>query len=405
VNAVAKQHPEHGGLPRRTHIPIVSCPAGVAAYLIFSSVAGYAAEPIDTVRLADGSTVKGEILRLNDDDELVVDTEFADEVEIEVEHIVGIEVNRPFTVRRLDGEKITGYLAISPDGRLIVQDTPTVPAQSQAPAPVPALEKPTPATDSTAPPADFRPLETVAATFISFRDIDWLEEKPAFYRYEAEINVGVQAARGNSHTTDLHFDARFEPSFGWDTITLSAQYDKKDAEGDTTTDRLLAAGVYEHDFDRRWIGGLISTYERDRQRDLTKRLINAAGGGYKFYDHDPMHLKTFIAFAYVIEDFEMNSADRDFPGALWRLDFERDLYKDDITFYHNHQFVESFEQLSNFLVQTTTGLAIDIFDFTLSAEVQFDWNNDPSEDSDEQDVRYLLKLGYEFEGDENDWWQ
>jgi hypothetical protein len=37
--------------------------------------------------------------------------------------------------------------------------------------------------------------------------------------------------------------------------------------------------------------------------------------------------------------------------------------------------------------------------------VLFDWTNEPATDSKEEDTRYLLKIGYEFEGEENDWWQ
>ncbi len=205
--------------------------------------------------------------------------------------------------------------------------------------------------------------------------------------------------------TDRHFDGRFEPKFGWDTITLEAEYDKKKADGDTTTDRLLAALVYEHDFDRRWIGGVIGSVERDTQRDLKRRIISGAGGGYKIFDFDPTHLRVLLALVYVIEDFDVQANDREQPGALWRLDFERDLYKDDVSFYHHDQLVKSFTQAGNLFAQTTTGLKVDISDFTLSAEVQFDWTNQPAADSKKQGTRYLLKIGYEFEGDETDWWQ
>jgi hypothetical protein len=66
---------------------------GAAAWVLFWPLVAHAGKPIDTVRLGDGSVVKGEILHLNEDDELVVDTQFADEVAIEVERIVAIEVN------------------------------------------------------------------------------------------------------------------------------------------------------------------------------------------------------------------------------------------------------------------------------------------------------------------------
>ena len=67
----------------------------------------------------------------------------------------------------------------------------------------------------------------------SFDDIDWIDEKQTYFRYEAEVNLGAQAARGNTDTADLHFDALFEPTFGWNTIRLLGEFDKKEADGDT----------------------------------------------------------------------------------------------------------------------------------------------------------------------------
>ena len=45
-------------------------------------------------------------------------------------------------------------------------------------------------------------------------------------------------------------------------------------------------------------------------------------------------------------------------------------------------------------------------DFSLKLELQFDYNSDPaSSNAEKQDVRYFVKLGYDFEGDQNDWFK
>ena len=52
------------------------------------------------------------------------------------------------------------------------------------------------------------------------------------------------------------------------------------------------------------------------------------------------------------------------------------------------------------------GIELDLFgDFTLSAEFRIDWDNEPAENAKKTDTRYMLKIGYAFEGDEDDWWK
>jgi hypothetical protein len=70
-------------------------PRAALAWILLWPLVVHAAEPVDTVRLDDGSVVRGEILRLNQDDELVVDTEFSDDVAIEVEQRCSVDSSRP----------------------------------------------------------------------------------------------------------------------------------------------------------------------------------------------------------------------------------------------------------------------------------------------------------------------
>jgi putative salt-induced outer membrane protein YdiY len=284
-----------------------------------------------------------------------------------------------------------------------------------------------PAAVEIAETAEIGPEEIPAAVEIpegrqfSFDDVDWIREKPTYLRYDADLNVGIQLARGNTDTTDLHFDARFEPSFGWNTLRLSGQYDKKSADNETTTDRWKASIVYERDFRRRWFVGAANTYESDKQRDLDLRFIVAAGVGYRFFDEDPTHLSVLPALAYVNENFktvltnveedpnlppiwEKSSDDTDYAAFQLKFDFTRDLYKDDITFFHNNMYLQSFQDIDDIIVETRTGISFDMaWDLVLTAEVETDWENVPAEDAKKWDTRYMLKIGFEFEGDENDW--
>ncbi len=415
--------------------------------------------PSDEVTTRDGSVLKGKISRV-EDDELILDTDYSNDVAIDVAHIVDLESERRFSVRLVSGEIISGFLEVS-DGRIVLREsllTPAEPGAEQAPETV-GLEAiagevlpatPAPGVDriavqaapsaGEAPPPDViderprdegkleiaatpKPDPAAPATAIeppvvrsfTFDDVDWIRKKPAYLRYAAEFNTGAQAARGNSDTTDLHFDALFEPSFGWNTVRISGVYDKKKAGESTTANRWRAEAAYERDFLRRWFVGVANTYESDRQKDLDLRFIVSGGVGYRFFDEAPTFLSVLPALAYVNENFEefvdpvtnvkLPSEDSQYVAFQFQTDFETDLY-DDVSFFHNHTYLSNLQDLGDILVETRTGIGFDMpWNLVLAAEFQSDWENEPAQDAKQLDTRYMLTVGFELRGDENDWFQ
>jgi len=394
---------------------------------------------VDQITIKDGSVLKGEIKRV-ENDELILDTEFADDVVIDVEHIVNIQSKQHFSVRLLTGEIISGFLTVS-NGKIVLRESLPDPGEPKAAvaaeesdfekrSPKAAPEKFDPEVDGVVQQATLDDLQQGAATpelaeptdswsaefqsdgessdgrQFSFDDVDWIREKPTYFRYDADLNVAIQLARGNTDTTDLHLDARFEPSFGWNTLRLTGIYDKKSADNDTTTNRWKASLIYERNFRRRWFVGAANTYESDAQRDLDLRAIVAVGVGYRFFDEDPTHLSVLPAIAYVNENFADDTDDTNYAALQLTFDFSKDLYKDDITFFNKLMYLNNLQSLSDIIIETRTGIAFDMpWDFVLSAEVETDWENEPAEDATKWDTRYMLKIGFEFEGDEYDWFK
>jgi hypothetical protein len=396
--------------------------------------------PVDTITVKDGSVLKGEIKRV-EHDELVLDTDYSDDVIIDVKHIVGIKSKQQFSVRLVSGEIISGYLVVS-DGKIVLRESLPPPGEAKAEAPeqveladgageerpatplpgagelalgatpsaaqrpqpavTPADEEPrqaileeldrdearaeVAAASEIAPPETPPAIEPPAGRNFTFDDVDWIREKPTYLRYDAEFN----------------------------TLRITGEYDKKTADGDTTTNRWRAEAAYERDFFRRWFVGAGNSYESDRQKDLDLRIIAGAGVGYRFYDEDPTHLSVLPALAYVNENFEevidangvKSSDDTDYVAFQFKTEFERDLYNDDITLFHKSMYLNNLQHLSDIIIEARTGIEFDMpWDLVLSAEFQSDWENEPAEDAKKLDTRYMLKIGFEFEGDESDWFQ
>ena len=353
----------------------------------------------DTVTLKDGSLLKGKIKRV-ENGELILDTDYADDVSIDVEHIVGVASDQEYTVRLIGGEKLSGFLAVS-DGTIFMRRDLKATRESEAIASPEEIE-----------PADAEPLVDSTPNLpaeereFRFDDVDRIDQKQSYFWYVAEINIGAQVAKGNTDTTDLHLDALFEPTFGRNTLRLAGEFDKKEADGDTTTNRWRTSLEYERGIGRRWFIGAANSYEGDVQRDLELRIIAAAGAGYRFFNEDPTFLSVMPAIAYVIETFEDSNDDTDYAAFHWKFNLTRDLYKDDISIYHNHLYLNSLKDLSDIIIETRTGIEFDLaWDFTLSAEFQSYWDNIPAGGADKLDTRYILKIGYEFDGDQEDWFQ
>jgi putative salt-induced outer membrane protein YdiY len=108
----------------------------------------------------------------------------------------------------------------------------------------------------------------------------------------------------------------------------------------------------------------------------------------------------------VNENFADDTDDTNYVALQLSSDFSRDLYKDDITFFNKLMYLNNLQSLSDIIIETRTGIAFDMpWDFVLSAEVETDWENEPAEDAKKWDTRYMLKIGFEFEGDQYDWFK
>jgi len=399
---------------------------------------------VDRVTVKDGTVLKGKIKRV-DDDKLILDTDYSDDIAIDVGHIVDVESTQQFSIRLITGEILSGFIEVS-DGKIILREALPAPEASEAPvAPreihladttagataTPALPEAGAASTEMPPIAQGEPPGTsvdelhpedeqrqpvqpsaaeraqtadVGGREFDFEDVDWIRKTPPFLRYEANLNAGAQLARGNSDTTDLHFDARFDPSFGWNTIRIFGEYDKKTADGETTTNRWDANLAYERNFRRRWFVGLNNSYEADHERDLNLRIVAGAGVGYRFFDVDPTFLSVLPSIAYVNENYKLAADDANYAAFRMQIDFTRDLYKDDIHLYHNSVYLDNLQHLKDINIDTRTGIEIDMpWDLALSAEFQANWENEPAMGTKKLDTRYLLKVGFKFAGDENDW--
>jgi putative salt-induced outer membrane protein YdiY len=342
----------------------------------------------DVVRMKSGDVVTGRIERADEDD-VVIDPDFADTIEIELKYIASIETKNPVKVTFKDGRERTGFIELDAEGRMQVRTEPSR-WEKQHPDGQRFLR------GVRQPPAGTKePLPDL-------RGIQELEL--AYYRYEANLELGLSAASGNTNSSSLDFGAGVEPSWGPNAMQINAKLTRQTSNDELSAETWNVGLRYVRELPTNWLVSLYGTVESDPFQLLDLRSAVALGPGYRFFDVDPTHLAVGLGVAYVNEDFSVAGADRTFPAVIWTLDFEQEFFGDDVTFYHNHYLIQSFTG-SELIFNSTQGLKLDLWgDLDLKFEFDYDHTSEPAPGvTQKDDLRYLVKLDLEFEGDERDW--
>jgi len=333
----------------------------------------------DTVQLRNGDVLTGTVVSF-DAKELTLKTAYAGAVVIKVAEIDRVATDEPVSVTWSDGREATGRVVTDADGNMSLDDG------SGGVIPMSLSE-----VSSMAPP------------------------RPWFHN-TGSITVGFSGATGNTETQAYYIAAEARPSFGKNTISFSGQLNRSEAEvdgtNDTTASNWRALLQYDRYLTDHWYWFLNNGWENDDLKDLNVRISAATGAGYRFWNDEMRYLTAELGPGFVYENFTrvqfendpgnpfddvVINPDRDYITGRWALDFNHGIFDPGKRFFHNHILLVRADNAETFIFQSATGLRIDVYaGFNLGFELQFDWNNDPAFGAKEEDLRYLLTMGYAF---------
>jgi len=118
-------------------------------------------------------------------------------------------------------------------------------------------------------------------------------------------------------------------------------------------------------------------------KDLDVRLVPSVGPGYQFYETELTNLSVELGPAYVIEKYDESDDDK-YVAAQSKINFDHYLYKKIFQFFHFDLVLLSFEDTS------------DIKYFNLTAQWNWEWDNDPAPGDDRSDHEYILSVGVQY---------
>lgn len=312
----------------------------------------------DVVVLANGDRITGEVKRVWDE-ELFIETEYADEFPISLDQIVSIETDEVMEIELRDHTKVEGRLALDESGTMVlVTEEQTLP---------------------------FAP-----------SGIEELEEIEDGFDWEARSDLSFKATEGNSETMDTRWQAALTVKKGDHRHGAHARLEQIEQEGTTTRDQTTLGYRYSWFFAERWFFAAGTGYERDPVRDLDLRVTPGAGIGHQFFD-DAYRLFEFSLGVAGIRE-EIAGVREDSSAAQWDMRYRRKVLKGDLEFFHDQKVWHYVAGRENTVVETRTGIRWDLWrDIYMNAQVNWDWEAEPAAGAEKEDVTYALGVGVEFD--------
>lgn len=317
----------------------------------------------DTVVTANGDTLHGQITGMRDG-KLVIEAPYA-EVTLGWDQVRSVSTDGNAVVTLEDGSQVIGAIAVTGDGRLSVQP------------------------DDAAGPVVFEP-----AAVAKIHPGDTPE--PAL-RTSGYVNIGLRATNGNTDSESYFGAGEFVARTQTNRYTIGASATYAEEDGETSANEKRAYARYDHFVSERWYVNTNMSFLRDEFKDLRLRSTLGAGMGFQALETEDTKLDVELGGSYIREDYK-DADDDSSVAARWALGFSQELFDDGMTLFHDHELFKGVgEDNALFLAYTRTGVRFPLMaGLNGTAQVNYDYDDNPQGDNAYADTTYLFTLGYTF---------
>ena len=219
---------------------------------------------------------------------------------------------------------------------------------------------------------------------------------PFGYQWSGRIEAGASLQTGNSEKESVDVDGTIKARGEKDRMTLGGEYNRAKDEGDVTVDNKSAYINYDYFIGKKWFLGGRLKGETDDIDDLDLRTRLGGFAGHQFYEKEDLNLQVRLGLDYIHEEFEDDSEEDDLAYA-WAFDYDQKVWQKRLQVFHKHDLSVPADDAEGFLFDSESGLRVPLMETLIgTAQVDFDWDNDPLIGIQEDDTKYSLKLGYEW---------
>jgi putative salt-induced outer membrane protein YdiY len=317
----------------------------------------------DEIWLKNGDRMMGTVKKM-EDKVLIFETSYAGEISIKWDEITAVTTDSPIEMVLHDNTSFLGSMEPATEGQIELQLVD----------------------------------ETVERLAIDLSEVKAINRTPPERGLEikARLNIGVKIETGNTDTEEYDVDGKLSLRSEKNRFSLFGEYELDKADGDKTAEKSKGYGKYDRFLTKKFYIYGSTFFETDVNKDLDLRLVPSVGPGYQFYETELTNLSVELGPAYVIERFD-ESDDDEYMAGLWRINFDHYFYKKIFQFFHFDQVLLSFEDTSDRVILSRTGIRMRLYKyFNLTAQWNWDWDNDPAPGDDKSDNEYILSVGVQY---------
>jgi putative salt-induced outer membrane protein YdiY len=337
---------------------------GVATFVILVFLLG----PLSTGALADeiylknGNHLSGKLLSLGNG-QLIFETEYAGKLTIDWKHVERLNVEAPVTVVLKDGSTLKGTMKPSASVGQMALSTNSI-------------------------------SEPTAVELANVNAINPPQEPPV--KLSGRVNLGYNKASGNTDTENIHGDGELVARSIKHRFTVGGTYNRAEEDNKKSEDN--TTGYLKHDYflNKKIYWYLNGMLEKDEFKDINLRTTAGTGMGYQIFEGELMNLQVEAGPSYVNTDYDKGE-DEDHAAGRWAVAFDRFFFEKLFQYYFSNQGFISVSDTSDVLMYTKTGVRFPIRSgFFLNLGYEWDFDNQPAEDTKKSDYRYIMSLGYGF---------
>ncbi len=315
----------------------------------------------DFVIMKNGDRITGEVEKIWNE-EVFIEPEYGDTYAIELEYVAYIHTDEEFEVEFLRGrrtETVLGRLDLGDDGQPVVI------------------------------------VDDGAATY-PLRDVDNMLEVEDFFDWEVRSDISVNVASGNTNTTSGRFYAMGTIKLGEHKHKLELTRDGASTEGDVTKDQ---SEVYYEDlwtFRDDWFMRGSVTWTQDPIRDLDSRSEFYLGPGFHFWDDSKRTLNISVGPNLLVENIGGDEDESVSVQTVFR--YEQYFLDDDLVLFQETDVQRVVSGRENKILNTSTGFRWELpRDIYMNIQVDFDYESNPADGRQKEDVTYLVGVGMELD--------
>lgn len=215
-------------------------------------------------------------------------------------------------------------------------------------------------------------------------------------KFTGNINFALKSENGNTDKDEIDTDFSVAYRQGPHRYRAQAQLEYDLTNGENNKQDWQIAPTYDYFVSDKLYASLMYSAKQEKYAGLDLRQAMGPSLGYQFYDGKPIKLMSALGLYYVDENFR-DKADEEYFGPGWHFDYQHDVFRGKMQFYHRHYGVLSAETSDKFLWHSWTGLKVPIIHGIVgSAEFEIDYDSQPATRAETVDTTLRFKLGYEW---------